>query len=350
MSQLKESAPTYSTGKPDIDRLLGEVVEKAGVPEPARKDYEEMLISILRLANDGQLRADRRLLNQALKEIRYANKVFMPYQGVKKICVFGSARTLPKAPEYIAAKEFSAMMRDAGYMIITGGGDGIMGAAQAGAGRERSFGLNIRLPFEQRANTTIEGDSKLINFRYFFTRKLHFVKESSAIALFPGGFGTMDEGFEALTLIQTGKSKIIPIVLVDAPGGNFWLTFKKYLKEHLLNDGLISKEDLHLFKITDDLKVAQREIINFYYNFHSYRFVNQTLVIRMQREVPEGALRRIQMDFDDILIDGGNLKVCPALPEEINEPEIAHLPRLCLNFDKKSYGRLRQLIDRINEF
>ncbi len=344
------SHSNYSTGKEHIDALIRDLVEKAGIPEPARRDYEEMLISVLRLAEDGQTRADRRLLNQTLKEIRHASKVFAPYQGIKKICIFGSARTSPKAPEYIAAKEFAAMMRDAGYMIITGGGDGIMGAAQAGAGRERSFGLNIRLPFEQRANTTIEGDPKLINFRYFFTRKLHFVKESSAIALFPGGFGTMDEGFEALTLIQTGKSKILPMVLIDAPGGNFWHTFEKYLREHLLNDGLISKEDFNLFKITDDLKVAQREVLNFYYNFHSYRFVDQTLVIRMQREVPQGALKRIQMDFEDILIDGGNLKVCPALREEINEPEIAHLPRLCLNFDRRSYGRLRQLIDRINEF
>ncbi|MCS7062709.1 MAG: LOG family protein [Methylacidiphilales bacterium] len=350
MSSVGESKPLYSTGKAELDAKVKELVVAAGIPEVAQRDYEEMVISVLRLALEGQSPADRRLINQALKEIRYASKVFAPYQGVKKICIFGSARISPRAPEYQAAKEFAAMMRDAGYMIITGGGDGIMGAAQAGAGRDRSFGLNIRLPFEQKANPTIEGDPKLINFRYFFTRKLHFVKETHAIALFPGGFGTMDEGFEALTLIQTGKSRILPMVLIDAPGGNFWHTFEKYLREHLLNDGLISKEDFNLFKITDDLKVAQREVLNFYYNFHSYRFVDQTLVIRMQREVPPGALRRIQMDFEDILIDGGDLKVCPALPQEINEPEIAHLPRLCLNFDRKSYGRLRQLIDRINEF
>jgi uncharacterized protein (TIGR00730 family) len=339
----------YTTGNTDFDQKLDNLLIEWGV-ETDRAYFVEMLMTILKLAQEKPSAADIRLFNRAFKELRYANKVFLPYRGVKKISIFGSARTPAESPVAVAANTFARMMRDAGYMIITGGGDGIMGAAQAGAGRERSFGLNIQLPFEQGANKVIDGDEKLVTFKYFFTRKLNFVKESHAIALFPGGFGTMDEGFEALTLMQTGKAPIVPVVLLDQPKGNFWRTFERYLREHLLRDQVISEQDFNLFKITDDLEEAQREIVDFYYNFHSYRFVENTLVIRLQREVPPGALKRLKDDFSDILSAEGALEICPALPEEINQPEIAHLPRLCLQFDRRSFGRLRVLINRLNEF
>lgn len=347
MNQSKSSA--RSTGHPETDRLLEELLTAADVHTDTDQ-FREMLVTILRLAKDGPSGGDIRQFNKTLKELRHALDVFAPYRNTRKISIFGSARTPSSRPEFQAAREYARMMMEKGYMIITGGGDGIMGAAQAGAGRERSFALNIKLPFEQAPNETIQGDPKLINFSYFFTRKVTFVKNSHAIALFPGGFGTMDEGFETLTLIQTGKAPIIPIVLIDAPNGNFWRTFDRYLREHLLLDKLISPEDFHLFKITDNLDEARDEVLNFYYNFHSYRYVRDQLVIRLQRAVPEGALKRLRDDFSDILIGGGDLVTCPALKEEVNEPELSHLPRLCLNFNRHGHGRLRLLIDRLNQF
>src|SRR3712207_6669224 len=202
-----------------------------------------MIMTALKMARDRMGTADLKLMNRSLKEMRYAAKVFAGYRQYRKVCVFGSARTLPSEPEFQVAEEFARLMVEEDYMVITGGGDGIMGAAQRGAGRERSFGLNIRLPFEQRANETIHGDPKLINFNYFFTRKLNFVKETHAVALFPGGFGTMDESFEVLTLMQTGKARIIPVVLVDKPGGAYWKTWNAFLAEFLLKLGLISQDD-----------------------------------------------------------------------------------------------------------
>ena len=339
----------YSTGDAALDKRLRELLADCGVGADSREFYE-MMVTVLKFARHHPGAADRKLFNQALKEMRYADKVFSQYRDRKKVVVFGSARTSPKAKEYQAAHDFGALMVKAGYMVMTGGGDGIMGATQEGAGRENSFGLNIVLPFEQKANPVIAGDPKLINFRYFFTRKLHFVKESHAIALFPGGFGTMDEGFEAITLMQTGKAALQPVVFIDAPGGNYWRTFEKYLREHLLRDGLVSDYDFHLFKFTDDLREAEKEILTFYYNFHSYRIVGRQMVIRMQRAVPDGALKRLRDDFADIVGSPEDLKLCAMLPAEQNEPDTAHLHRLCLTFDRRKYGRLRQLIDRLNEF
>jgi len=347
--ESKTVPSTYLSGDPAIDRRLRELLADWG-SDPAHREYFEMMVSVLKFARQNPGAADRKLFNQTFKELRYANKIFNHYREHKKVVVFGSARTPHRNKEYRAAHDFAGLMVKAGYMVITGGGDGIMGAAQEGAGRDHSFGLNIALPFEQKANEVIRDDPKLINFRYFFTRKLNFVRESHAIALFPGGFGTMDEGFEAITLMQTGKAPIQPIVFIDAPGGNFWRTFANYLREHLLRDGLISDYDFHLFKFTDDLRVAEKEILTFYYNFHSYRLVGKQLVIRVQRPVPDGALVRLREDFADIVNSPDDLKMCPALPEEANEPDLAHLHRLCLTFDLRSFGRLRQLIDRLNDF
>ncbi len=311
--------------------------------------FRDLVANVIRLARDEPSLGDLKLVSRALREIRVANRVFSDFRHIRKVAVFGSARLGPKSPESAAAESFARAMAGAGFMVITGAGDGIMGAAQRGAGRDRSFGLNIRLPFEQKANDVILKDPKLVQFKYFFTRKLHFVKEAHAVACFPGGFGTLDEAFEALTLLQTGKSRMVPLVCVDRPGGNFWKTFRRYIKEHLLGRGLISEEDLALFKVTDSVRAAQDEILAFYSNFHSYRFVGPDLVIRIQRALPSAALRDINRAFRDILT-GGAITPSPALPEERNEPELAHLPRLRLLFNRRNFGRFRALIDRLNAF
>jgi uncharacterized protein (TIGR00730 family) len=345
----RKSRAAASTGKPHVDQAVNALLETASIEQDTEL-YREMIGTIVKMAGDKPRLADVLQFTKVIKEMRYANKVFAPYHGTKKISIFGSARTSPKAGAYKAAQEFGKMMMESGYMVITGGGDGIMAAAQAGAGRERSFALNIELPFEQEANKTIKGDPKLITFKYFFTRKLNFVKHSNAIALFPGGFGTMDECFESFTLLQTGKAPIVPVVLVDEPKGNFWKTFEHYLREHLLGDGLISEDDFSLIKVTTDLAEARKEILDFYYNFHSYRYVGTACVLRMQREVPGGSIRRLREDFSDVLTQKDGLDICGPLPAEINEPELAHLPRLLVHFNRRNYGRFRELINRINLF
>jgi len=309
---------------------------------------EELIISALRLARHDVSVAELKLLNRLCKELRNAWRVFRPYENRRKIAIYGSARTAEDKPEAKAAATFARRMVEEGFMVITGAGDGIMGAAQHGAGRDNSFGLNIRLPFEQSANDTIEGDVKLVTFNYFFTRKLTFVKESEAVALFPGGFGTMDEGFEVLTLLQTGKSAIFPIVMVDAPGGTYWKTFEQFLRDHLLRRKLISEEDFALFKVTDDIEEAVQEVKCFYRVFHSYRFVKDRVVFRLQRRLSEARIAGLNQEFADI-IKSGSIVQDGALPEEMDEAAIAHLPRLIFTPHKRSYGRLRQFINALND-
>ena len=238
-------------------------------------------------------------------------------------------------------------MRERGYMIVTGGGDGIMGAAQRGAGREHSFGLNIRLPFEQSANQTIDGDKKLMNFNYFFTRKLNFVKETHAIALFPGGFGTMDEGFEVLTLMQTGKARIFPFVLVDKPGGTYWQTWLAFLRGHLLKLGLVSEDDFNFLHHCETVECAVEHIAHFYSNYHSSRWVGGKLVIRLQHPLSQKLVEKMDTEFDDVLASGKFVQ-SGALPEESGEPDIAHLPRLVFQPRRRNFGRLRSVIDAVN--
>ena len=259
--------------------------------------------------------------------------------------MFGSARTPQGHPDWEQAHSFAERMASDGWMVITGAGDGIMGAAQGGAGREASFGVNIRLPFEQQANEVIAGDHKLINFRYFFTRKVAFVKEAHAIALFPGGFGTHDEGFEALTLMQTGKSEIVPVVYIDAPGGSYWRDWASYVDSHLRERGLIGEHDQALFKVTDDVSVAVEEIRGFYRNYHSSRYVDDLLVIRLRQAPEAGQLEELNEEFSDIVAKG-EIEVGGVLAKE--RGEVADLPRLTLHFDRRSVGRLRGLIDQLN--
>ncbi len=308
---------------------------------------EEMIITALKIGRDQMGVADLKLINRSLKELRYAAKVFAPFQHVRKIAIFGSARTPLDAPEAQVAEEFARRMVSNKYMVITGGGDGIMGAAQRGAGREESFGLNIRLPFEQHPNAIIEGDEKLINFNYFFTRKLNFVKETHAFALFPGGFGTMDECFEVLTLMQTGKSRIIPVIMLDRPDGKYWETWMKFLTDYLFKIGFVSQDDFDFFKIIHSVDDAVAEILGFYKNFHSMRWVREQLVIRVLKRLTPAAISDLNEKFTDLL-STGEIVQGRALGQEKNEPEIWELPRLILTPVRRSFGRFRQLIDAIN--
>jgi uncharacterized protein (TIGR00730 family) len=335
------------TGDVDIARDVRELVQRWGV-DHSPELVEEMIGTVLRMARDRLSIADLKLYNRSLKELRYAARMWQPYAALRKITIFGSARTQADAPAARAAFEFARQMREAGYMIITGGGDGIMGAAQLGAGRDHSFGLNIRLPFEQSPNVTIEGDPKLVNFNYFFTRKLNFMKESHALALFPGGLGTLDEGFEALTLLQTGKAKLIPVVMVDEPGGDYWKSWCQFMREKLLKNGLISANDFDLFKVTEDVHAAVGEVLKFYRNYQSSRYVGQQMIVRLARRLTEAALARLQEAFSDLLRTGRFVQGV-ALRQEKNEPEISHLPRLIFTPRRNDFGRLRRLIDAINE-
>ena len=334
------------TVDPPFDQRVKDLVRDWGANRNPEL-IEEMIVTALKMARDEMGVADLKLINRSLKEMRYAAKVFARYSQFRKVVVFGSARTTPDAPESKVAEDFARTMVSHDYMLITGGGEGIMGAAQRGAGRERSFGLNIRLPFEQQANEVIEGDPKLINFNYFFDRKLNFVKESDAFALFPGGFGTMDETFEVLTLMQTGKARIIPVVLLDRANGTYWQTWMKFLTEHLFRLGLVSSDDFSFFKIVHDVDEAVSEIMQFYKIYHSARWVGEQLVLRICQPLSKNAIADLNKNFADLIREGAIVQGS-ALRQEKNEPEIWNVPRLILTPYRNNFGRLRQLIDAIN--
>jgi hypothetical protein len=300
-----------------------------------------------KLLRDRAGRGDVKMLATAVRELRYCFKVFAAYRGRRKVTVFGSARTKPDHPAYQAAVAYGKRMAELGWMVITGAAAGIMEAGHVGAGRDNSFGLNILLPFEQAANPVIHGDPKLMNLRYFFTRKLMFIKESDAVVLFPGGFGTHDEAFETLTLVQTGKTHIFPIVLVDEPGGTYWKRWQAFVKEDLLDRGYISPADLSLYLVTDSVEAAANEVANFYRVYHSMRYVRGDLVLRLQKRLADVLVARLNEEFAD-LSAGGTFQQTDMLPQEANEPALAELPRLKFRFDRHRHGRLRQLIDVIN--
>ncbi|MGA2069198.1 MAG: LOG family protein [Thermoguttaceae bacterium] len=309
---------------------------------------QEIRESADKLAKDRTSRGDLKILSRTLRELRYAFKVFTPYRSYRKVTMFGSARTRSDQPAYRQAVEFSRKMAQNQWMVITGAASGIMEAGHLGAGREHAMGLNILLPFEQTANRFIIGDPKLVHMKYFFTRKLMFVKESDAICLLPGGFGTLDEGLEVLTLLQTGKRDMIPVVLLDEPGGDYWRAFRDFLRRQLAAKGMVSPEDECLYRLTDSVDEAIAEIVGFYRVYHSMRYVHGKLVLRLHRQPGEELLRTIHAQFSDILAAGGFNPSSP-LPEEKDETALAGLPRLVFHFNRQSYGRLRQLIDRLNQ-
>ncbi|MFV0337039.1 MAG: TIGR00730 family Rossman fold protein [Chthoniobacterales bacterium] len=342
-SNIKINKTPYSAkaARSEIVQLASQVTTGKNVELIA-----DIMSTALRLGEDNASRADLKLFRKAFAEMRYASCVFDQYNHKRKVAVFGSARTKPDAEDFKLAVEFAEKMVYRGYMIITGGGDGIMGAAQQGAGADNSFGLNIELPFEQHANETIEGDPKLINFKYFFTRKLNFLKETHAIVLFPGGFGTQDEGFEALTLMQTGKSQIVPVVMVDRVNGHYWETWRRFVDNDLLGAGLISENDRHLYRITHSADEAVEEIAKFYRNFNSYRWVQDRMVIRLERELSDAGVADLNEKFHSLIVRGKIEQVSGPLPEEKNT--LPKLPRLTLVPDKHNFGLIRLLIDAIN--
>jgi uncharacterized protein (TIGR00730 family) len=329
-----------------VDGLISQLIEAAG-GSPHAEFLHEMIHSVLRLVRNQTSRGDIKILNAALRELIYAFRVFAPFRSTRKVTIFGSARIAEASAEYRQAVVFAREMSRQGWMVITGAGEGIMKAGQDGAGRDQSFGVNIRLPFEQSANQFIQNDAKLVTFRYFFTRKLVFVKETDAIALFPGGFGTMDEAFETLTLLQTGKTALLPLVCVDQDGGDYWQSWDAYVRGTLLSRGLISPEDLSLYRVANRLEDAVGEIQTFYRNYHSSRYVGNRLVLRLHRAPTPDVATRLEEEFRDILLEGG-FSVNTALPEEIEESSLASLPRLTFLFNRRSFGRLRQLIDALN--
>jgi len=335
-----------SVADPELLARIQELIQYRGGGHNETQ-VADMIENALKLLTDVKDTGDVRVIQTALRELRYSFRLFAPYAGKRKVSIFGSARTQPDKIVYQQAADFGRKIVKAGFMVITGAGPGIMQAGHEGAGPVNSFGVNIRLPWEQSANPVIREDKKLITFKYFFTRKLIFIRHSDAIVLFPGGFGTFDEGFEALTLMQTGKSQLMPLVLVDKPGGIFWKTWDKNIREQLLRDELISPDDLSLYQITDRADEAVKIITRFYRNFHSTRFVKDLLVIRLKHAPDESAIAAMNEDFSDIIL-AGKIKAIKPTPEEVANKEHLELKRIAFAFNRRDYGRLRQLIDVLN--
>lgn len=312
-----------------------------------QKWIERALLVIKRLSQEEIERLDWKILTASIEDMERAFQVFYPYRHVRKVTIFGSARIAPEAPEYKLAAEFARYLAAQGFMVMTGAGGGIMQAGNEGAGAQNSFGLNIQLPFEQGSNPFIEGDPKLIDFKYFFTRKLFFLRESDAIALFPGGFGTQDEAFECLTLCQTGRSGPVPLVLIDRAGGTYWHEWDAYIRNNLVERALVSPEDSSLYTITDNLEIAYEAINSFYRIYHSSRYVGNQLVIRLKTEISDANVEELNQNFSDILVKGA-IEKSQALPQEIAD-ETAELPRLLLYFNRRDSGRLYQLLATINQ-
>jgi uncharacterized protein (TIGR00730 family) len=329
----------------EIEALLESYTSHLEGPD---KDLaREIVTTALKMSEEQVSRLDRKIVNTALKELRHTFRVFAPYKGVRKVSVFGSARIVQGDPAYIAARDFSKMIAEEGWMVITGAGPGIMEAGHEGAGGAKSFGVNIILPFEAKPNPVIAKDQKLINFKYFFTRKLTFMKEADAFVLLPGGFGTMDEAFELLTLMQTGKTDLHPVILLDPPGGDYWSNFDAYLKNDLMARGYIDEDDMSLYRIVDDPKLAVAEIEQFYRVYHSQRIVGRRLIVRLNSAPDKSTLELLSGEFSDIL--SKPIQSVSASTSELRDEDVPELPRIALAFDRQHIGRLRQLIDRLND-
>ncbi|CCH67208.1 hypothetical protein RINTHH_10530 [Richelia intracellularis HH01] len=325
---------------------IAELIER--LPNLKHQQFiQQALTIIIRLASHNIERLDWKILSSCLADMEQGFELFYTYRHARKVTIFGSARLSSETPEYKMAVDFARSVSKLGFMILTGGGGGIMQAGNEGAGRDNSFGLNIKLPFEQESNPIIEGDSKLIHFKYFFTRKLFLLKESDAIALFPGGFGTQDEAFECMTLSQTGKFSPIPLVLIDKPGGDYWHSWSKYIHHQLVKNRLISPEDPSLYTITDDLDVACKAITKFFQVYHSSRYVGDRLVLRLKTKLSASEVEQLNQNFSDILVRG-RIESSPTLPQEIQD-ETFEFPRLVLYFNQRDLGRLYQMIAVINQ-
>ena len=344
---MTDRRPRYRTGDDALDEAITELIGHAAVHRDTDLVFE-MLVSALRMGREAVDRGDLKLVNAALKELRYSFLVFEPYGSVRKVSIFGSARTRVDDPGYTTARDFGAAMAERDWMVITGAGPGIMEAGIEGAGADRAFGVNIVLPFEQEASALLAGDPKLINYRYFFTRKLSFMKESSAFALLPGGFGTLDEAFELLTLMQTGRSAIAPIVLLEPEGSTYWESWLRFTRTELLGRSLISPEDLDLVKVCPTIDEAVEEVCTFYARYHSMRFVGRRLVLRITSPVDDDELEALNREFADI-VTGAPFERTDASAGEVEDDDVPDLPRIAFGFDRRSFARLRHLVDRLNQ-
>ncbi len=339
---------SFSHTNEEVDRLIDRLIAAAeGVTHPHL--VRELIISALKIGQETGYQPDLKLINRTLREMRYTTRVFGPYRNRKKITIFGSARTQPSEPIYQKCIRFSRHLAEQGWMVITGGGPGIMQAGNEGAGSENSFAVNIKLPFEQSANPVMHNNPRLVTYKYFFNRKVAFVKEADAVAVFPGGFGTLDEAMEVFTLVQTGKTSPKPLVLVDDEDG-FWEQFFEFVKGQLLAKGLISGEDFSIFTITRDEAEAAAVIEGFYKNYHSVRFYDDKIIIRLTKELTPEQLETLEEEFPELLVPGSRMSCCEPLLVEDDEPELALLPRLSFSFNHFHYGLLIAFINRINTF
>ncbi|MGQ0432912.1 MAG: TIGR00730 family Rossman fold protein [Microthrixaceae bacterium] len=338
-------ASTHTAGR--VADLIQQLLDASGA-RANRDVLRDILRSAAGLAGDEADRLDLKITAAALKEMRAAFKMFMPLEGTPKVTVFGSARTAPDDPLYDQARRLAAHLAGAGWMVITGAGPGIMAAAAEGAGREQSIGISIRLPFEEAPSDIIAGDNKVVAMKYFFTRKLMLIKESSAFVCLPGGFGTLDETFELFTLLQTGKASPAPIVLLDIPGGSYWTRWREYIDAELVIGGLVSPEDHELFLITDDVDAAVEEINHFWRSYHSIRWAGDQLIVRLRHEPTDHEVAQLNTTFEDLLVRGSITRSEP-LPAELSDRDHLELPRLVMTYDPRRAGRLRGLINALND-
>lgn len=326
-----------------IDRLIAMT---GGIHHP--DIVREMVLAALKAGTEEREKADMKLMNNTLKEMRFTSKVFGPYNKVRKVTVFGSARTHPEEPIYEIARQLGEKLAGSGYMVITGAGGGIMQAVNEGAGPENSFGVNILLPHEQQPNPVLIGNPRLITYKYFFNRKVAFIKEADAVVLFPGGFGTLDEAMETLTLLQNGKRNPLPLVLLDSPEGDYWQKWIRFFRDELLCDGYISESDFDLFESLNSVDAAVESIKRFFRRYHSVRYFEDKLIMRVSAPLDEHHVKALKEGFGDILTKNGNVILSGPLPAEADEPELAHLQRVVIDFNRRDFGRLRKLIDLIN--
>ncbi len=336
----------YTTGDAALDEKIAQLVAESGANANADL-VQEMMTTALRLVRDKAERGEQKLVNAALKEFAYSFRVFKKWQGHLKVSIFGSARTTPDEPAYEYTRRFAEAMVNQNWMVITGAGPGIMAAGHEGAGAEKSFGASIRLPLESEPNIFIQGNTKLINYKYFFTRKVTFIKESDAFTLLPGGFGTMDETYELLTLMQTGKSDLHPVVLMEEEGSTFWSDWLRFTEEQLLDRGMISRDDLHLLYHATSIDSAVTEITRFYANYQSQRHVGGVLMLRIKRLPPEDKIAELGHTFKDILGRRG-IRASEPSKVEIDDEDELDCERLAVHFNQSSFGRLRRLIDELN--
>lgn len=340
--------PRVKTGSAAIDRQIEVLLDGCGATED-RDLLFDILASGVLLAGDASDRLDLKITAAALAELRVAFNAFAPYRGRSKVTIFGSARILADDPLYASAREVAGLLSARGWMVITGAGPGIMAAGLEGAGRENAFGVNIHLPFEQEANEFIRGDHKLVSMKYFFTRKLELVKESQGFICLPGGFGTLDETFELLTLQQTGKSVPTPIVFLDEPGGTYWEGWRRWSLDHVAAGGYIAADDLGIVTITDDVDAAAEAVVGFYRNYRSIRWVGKTLVVRLVAEPTEAEVAMLNDEFGELLAATGSIEHRGPLPPEVEDDDHLDLPRLVMNFDIRHFGQLHAFIQRLND-